>query len=82
VGVDEAARLLEPLAQVDAAAEHVRLVAGQAGDVLQLLDVNLDAMGSQHGADPRGDLLGRAVLACRRYQDPHRRSPFQPRSLP
>jgi hypothetical protein len=80
--LDEAARLLEPLAQIDAAAEHDRLIAGQPADLLQLLDLNLDAMGSEHGTDPLGDLLGRAVLACRRDQDPHRRSPSPPRCLP
>jgi hypothetical protein len=67
VNLDEAARLLEPLAQVDAAAEHDRLIAGQPADLLQLLDVNLDAMGSEHRTDPLGDLVGGAVLACRRY---------------
>jgi hypothetical protein len=78
MGIDEAARLLEPLAQVDPAADHDRLVAAQLADLVRLLDLNLEAMGGEHGTDPLGDLVCCAVLACRRYQDPHRRSPFQP----
>ena len=71
MAVEEAARSLVPLPEVDAASEHEGVVARDVVDVVELPHVDVDPVRGELGADPCRDLRRCAMFARRSHQDCH-----------
>ncbi len=69
-------RCLQPMAHIDRATEHVRVVARDVLDILWGTDEHIEAgMGPKRVADAGGDLGGRPVPGRGGNQDSHRYPP-------
>ena len=71
MGLQKAACVLQPVAQVDAAANNACAIGGEIFNLLEALDIDLQTALGEVGAYARSDFTCCSVLACRGDKDSH-----------
>jgi hypothetical protein len=71
VRFDERRRGLQPVTEIDGAADDERLVRPEVIDFVWTLYVDLESVVDESASDPRGDFGSGTVLTCCCYQDGH-----------